>query len=219
MIKKDNNAGTALIILNAVNNIRVGKHKLACFLKGSRSKSINPISQQQTYGGLLWHDISTIEGFIEQLEAMELIRRTNISSSYHPYAYSVYVLTDAGKKAVEEKIDVPLQTVKQKKKIIVGDSEKITLSMLKQGMTVVEIARKRQLVESTIYAHVYALVVNKQISCAEVIPADDLKNIHDIFANFKKQPALKELKALLREKISYGEIRCAAFEYYNRKNN
>ena len=81
------------IILNSAKNIKVGKHKLAEFLKGSKSKDIANLSNQQGYGGLLWYDIATIIGFIEQLEQMEFLRRL----TFYDY-YSALELTEAGKK-------------------------------------------------------------------------------------------------------------------------
>ena len=87
------------IILNAAKNIKVGRYKLAEFLKGSKAKDIANLSSQQGYGGLLWHDIPTIIGFIEQLEEMELLRRL----TFHDY-YSALELTEAGKKVLDEKM-------------------------------------------------------------------------------------------------------------------
>src|SRR3989338_1241967 len=97
------------IILNAVRNIKVGKHKLAEFLKGSKAKDVSYLSSQQGYGGLLWYDITTVIGFTEQLEQMGLI--TRIRQAIDDY-YSTLELTDAGKRVLEEKIKVELQIIK-----------------------------------------------------------------------------------------------------------
>ena len=53
------------IILNAVSNLQTGVDKLALFLKGSKSKLVIPIESKQLFGGLMWHDIPTIKGFIK----------------------------------------------------------------------------------------------------------------------------------------------------------
>ena len=92
----------AQIILHAVDSVQYGKHKLACFLKGSRSKEIIPKIHENVFGGLLWHNISTIEYFIEQLEAMGFIERREKQG--YPYPFSVYALTDAGRKVIDEKM-------------------------------------------------------------------------------------------------------------------
>src|SRR3989344_4385717 len=105
----------ALIILHAVDTVQYGKHKLACFLKGSRSKDIIPTRQETVFGGLLWHTISTIEGFIEQLETIGLIKKKDIPA--RPYPFPVYVLTDAVRKVIEKKIQIPVQIIKGEKPI------------------------------------------------------------------------------------------------------
>ena len=48
------------VILRAAENIKVGKHKLAEFLKGSKSKDVAYLSNEQGYGGLLWFNINEI---------------------------------------------------------------------------------------------------------------------------------------------------------------
>lgn len=50
----------AWIALNAVKNLNVGSYKLAEFLKGSKSKKIGYLKNEQIYGGLFWHDIGNI---------------------------------------------------------------------------------------------------------------------------------------------------------------
>ena len=131
----------AQIILHAVNTVQYGKHKLACFLKGSRSKEIIPKMQENVFSGLLWHNIATIEGFIEQLEAMGFIERKEKPG--YPYPFSVYVLTDAARKVMDEKMQIPLQVIKKEKPISVGESERQTLDLLKKGNSASEIAKIR----------------------------------------------------------------------------
>ena len=85
------------IILNAVKHTKIGKHKLAEFLKGSKAKDVANLSSQQGYGGLLWYDIATIIGFIEQLEQMGFIKRVRLTIDDY---YSALELTEAGKKVL-----------------------------------------------------------------------------------------------------------------------
>src|SRR3989344_3298891 len=126
------------IILNAVKHTKIGKHKLAEFLKGSKAKDVASLSSQQGYGGLLWYDIATIIGFTEQLEQMGLI--TRIRQAINGY-YSILELTDAGEKVLKEKINIQLQIINQEKQSRVGDSEKATFDLLKAGKTIDEIAK------------------------------------------------------------------------------
>ncbi len=63
----DDTSQITWIVLNAVRNLQTGVDKLALFLKGSKSKLVIPIESKQLFGGLMWHDIPTIKGFINQL--------------------------------------------------------------------------------------------------------------------------------------------------------
>ena len=191
------------IILNAAKNLKVGKYKLAEFLKGSKAKDIANLSRQQGYGGLLWHDIPTIIGFIEQLEEMELLSRL----AFHDY-YSALELTEAGKKVLNEKIKIELQIIKKDKPINVGESEKMTFGMLKSGKTIKEIAKERNLAISTIYGHLCSLVASDYLPSSEFIPEDRIQQILEAKNKLPNSSKLKEIKEILPEEITYDEIRC-----------
>ena len=206
----------AQIILHAVNTVQYGKHKLACFLKGSRSKEIIPKMQENVFSGLLWHNIATIEGFIEQLEAMGFIERKEKPG--YPYPFSVYVLTDAARKVMDEKMQIPLQVIKKEKPISVGESERQTLDLLKKGNSASEIAKIRDLAESTIYTHFYRLIVNRHLTSSEIISEDMQKKIEDVCLKFDIKPSLNDIKEQLPEDITYDHIRCVAAEYYGENN-
>ncbi len=193
------------IILNAVKRLQVGKIKLAQFLKGSKSKDVKSIADKTVYGGLLWYDISTITGFIEQLELIGLIHKKIISGSH--YDYSVYELTEAGKKVLEEKKQIALQIIKERKPVVIGDSEKETLNSVHEGKMVSEIANERNLAESTIYTHIFRLIATNCISSKDIISEKIVKQISEVTGNFKDVPSVKEVKELLPN-VSYEEIRC-----------
>ena len=193
------------IILKSVKNTKVGKYKLAEFLKGSKAKDIAVLSSQQGYGGLLWHDIATITGFIEQLEQMRLIARKRIAIDEY---YSVLELTEAGKKVLDEKIKIELQIIKKEKPLNVGESEKATLEVFKGGKNIQEIAKIRNLAISTIYDHLHKLILNNYISSPDFISEETIKLILEACNKFPAQPKLKELKEMLPKEISYEEIRC-----------
>ncbi len=196
---------TAWIILNAAKSISVGKHRLAEFLKGSKSKHVSHLSSQQGYGGLLWHDIQTIIGFIEQLEQMGFLRRTQPAIDD---IYSVLEPTEAGRKIIDEKIMIGLQAIKNEKPLIVGDTEKITLDLFRKGKTIEEIAKERNLAVSTVYGHLHRLVANDCISCSEFVPETAIKQILEAKSKMPNAAKLKEIKEILPENISYNEIRC-----------
>lgn len=216
METRNETRNVAQIILHAIDTVQCGKHKLARLLKGSRSKETILKMQESGFGSLFWHNISTIDGFIEQLERMSLIER-KVKQGYL-YPYSVYALTDAGKKAMNEKIEIPLQEIKKQEPIIVGDSEKQTFEMRKLGKTVNEIATERALVESTIYTHFYRLIVNGYMASSDVIPKEIHTLIREACARFEKQPLLREIKEQLPPEITYEQIRCVAADVFKGKH-
>ncbi|MBI2661455.1 helix-turn-helix domain-containing protein [Candidatus Woesearchaeota archaeon] len=206
---------TAWIILNAAKFLSVGKHKLAEFLKGSKAKDIAHLSIHQGYGGLLWHDIATIIGFIEQLERMEFLRRTQPAIEDY---YSVLEVTEAGRKILDEKIKIGLQIIKNEKRIIVGDSEKITFGLFKAGKSIEEIAKERNLAVSTIYGHLHRLIANGYISSSEVVSQEVIRRVEEAAGKSTDINSLKEIKELLPD-VSYEEIRCALADRKNTKED
>ena len=201
------------IILNAVKHTKIGKHKLAEFLKGSKAKDVANLSSQQGYGGLLWHDIATIIGFIEQLEQMGFIKRVRLTIDDY---YSALELTEAGKKALEEKIKVELQIIKRHKPIVIGTSEKATFGLFMAGKSIEEISKERNLAISTIYEHLYRLVANNYLSSSEFVPEGIIKQILEAKSKAPNATKLKEIKELLPESITYNEIRCVLADKTNK---
>ena len=191
------------IILNSVKTMKVGKFKLADFLKGSKSKDIASLSSQQGYGGLLWYDISTIVGFIGQLEEMELIKRKVIRDYY-----SELELSHAGKKVLDEKIKIELQIIKKEKPLTVGGTEKTTFELFKQGKAIEDIAQERNLATTTIYDHLYRLVANDYLSSSEFVQESVVDQILEAKRKFPNSVKLKEIKEILTEEISYNQIKC-----------
>ena len=204
--ESDNAYQVTWIILNAVKKMQIGETKLALFLKGSKSKLVVPIESQQLFGGLMWHDIQTITNFIKQLIEIGLIKKKIMQGAV--YSYPVLELADAGKKVLDEKIKIELQIIKEQKPITVGESEERTFELFDLGKNIEEIAKERNLEISTIYSHLYNLIVNNYLSSSDVVSEEKIKQVIEIYNQFKNEPRLKELKEKLPENISYGEIKC-----------
>ena len=191
------------VILKAAENINAGKYKLAEFLKGSKSKDVAHLINQQGYGGLLWLNIETIVAFIEQLEELGFIKRTSIEDYY-----SVLGLTEAGRKVLYEKIRIELQIIKKEKPLTVGDTERVTLNMFKKGKSAPEIAYERKLAFSTIFEHMRRLVANDYVSSSEIVEEDKINKILEARGKLKKHFMLREIKEILPDAITYDEIKC-----------
>lgn len=193
----------AWIILNCAKDNQWGKHKLAAFLKGSREKEIFIHCNLPFYGGLFWLSIGAIEGFIGQLEQMELLKRIKLPGSI----YSFYIATEAGEKVIQEKMPIPLQAVAKEKKLSVGETEKKTLELFNQGKGINDITIERSLTVSTIYSHFEKLIANKLIHASQIIPEEKRKLIAEKY-NVISSKKLKEIKEGMPESISYDEIKC-----------
>src|SRR3989344_6329174 len=87
---------------------------------------------------------------------MELVRRKELPE-LGPF-YDVLEVTDAGRKALGERIDIPLRQERTIKEEHAGESERITLNLLSSGKNPQEIAQARNFVLSTIYDHLFRLV-------------------------------------------------------------
>jgi DNA-binding CsgD family transcriptional regulator len=193
------------LILQAVQQQRTGKGKLAAFLKGSKSQVVKKLTGEVGYGALYWFDILTIKSFITQLEGMEFI--TTYTVRMGDYSYPTLILTEAGKKVLEEKKEISLQRTKEIKPITMGDSEKETLALFKKGCNPQEIAKRRGLAVSTIFGHLYTLIVVGELSATQCVSDIVINKIMKAKRSFRYPPTLKELKQNLPEEIRYEEIR------------
>mgnify|MGYP001583966837 FL=1 len=191
------------VVLKAAEKINVGKHKLAEFLKGSKSKDVARISNEKGYGGLLWFSIDEIAAFIEQIEDMGLIKRTSLDDYY-----SILELTEAGRKVLDEKIKIQLLFIKKEKPLTVGDTERATLELFKKGKSVPEIAYERKLAFSTIFEHMRRLLANGYVSSAEFVEQDKIDEILEARSKLKRHFRLREIKEILPDDITYDEIKC-----------
>ena len=193
------------IILTAVKELSTGKIKLAEFLNGSKAQDVAYLSNKPGYGGLFWYSTDAIIGFAEQLENMLLIKRKIIhENDFH----GILELAEAGEKVLNEKIKINLQVIKKEKILKVGDTEKATFELFKQKKSIPEIAYERKLAVSTIYEHMVNLISNNYLRSADIIPEARIVEIKNAYSTFKIMPKLKEIKEILPDEISYGEIKC-----------
>ncbi len=206
-ISKEEQKQIASIVLRTVYHLQTGKNKLASFLRGSHSKIVRDkeLDRKTGYGALLWHDVPTIVGFINQLEEMGFIKTYTVQTG--TYSYPILTLSEAGKKVLEEKIEVPLRVQKVVKPITIGDSERETLALFKKGLPSAEIAARRGLVVSTVFAHFYRLIALGEIKARQCISDEVIRKVLWARQQSVNKSSLKELKQILPEEITYEEIR------------
>jgi hypothetical protein len=106
-------------------------------------------------------------------------------------------------------VDTAIET---KPKKIVGETKLITLAMFKDGNTVLQIAEQRQMVQATILGHLADAVKNGELNAAQILPKqiiDGITHYKDVF----KTKSLSEIRSLLNNTVSYGELKIMAAEW------
>lgn len=103
---------------------------------------------------------------------------------------------------------VPLKTItsKKKKKEKMKSTYDQTLELLEDGMSIKDIAEKRQLTESTVYSHCSRLLRNEKVELSDVLPAKKIEVLDELFANIEGL-SLKEMKEKAGRKCTWDELR------------
>ena len=121
--------------------------------------------------------------------------------------YSAFVLTEAGKLVLDGKKQIPLQIIKKEKHNFLNESDLSTLKSFQEGKSISEIAKTRNLALTTIYHHIYKLIINKKLLSSDVLDPEVVRKVSEAAKN-TKNPTVSKLKEVLPE-LSYDEIRCA----------
>lgn len=90
-----------------------------------------------------------------------------------------------------------------------GDSERESLAMFKEGMSVAEIAGKRGLTHSTIQGHLATFLATGEISLDDLVSKERQEKINKAInaVSGDDEHRLTSIKALLPDDYSYGEIK------------
>lgn len=207
MIPKEEQKQVALLILKSIDSLKTGKEKMTSFLHGSHSKLVREpaLDRKVGYGALFWYDLGTIKGFITQLEEMQLIQ--SYTTQTGNYSYPILVLSNAGKKALENCIEIPLQIRKIAPPPSSLASEKITLQLFRSGKSIPEICTERNLKLSTIMGHLAELVTHGMIKSSEFISSETITLILQTRKEHPNSKLLGDLKKVLPLHVSYEEIK------------
>ena len=140
-------------------------------------------------------------------EMMQIVNtfRAKIVDVGQEYAIPVLELADAGKEALEDQRDIPLQPVRTPP--ILNESARITLQAFQKLRSVAAVAELRGLAENTVWDHLLIAVRLGLIASTDVVEPQKIKLILETNARLKPK-GLKELKQSLPEDIGYDEIRC-----------
>ncbi len=87
-----------------------------------------------------------------------------------------------------------------------GSTYEITLEMFQGGKAVEEIAKERQLSETTIYSHLAQLVKEEKVDILDVLDAKRLNELDELLGE-RELTTLSAVKEELGDKVSWSELR------------
>ena len=115
------------------------------------------------------------------------------------------------KNELESRIDLksPKREPKKRTKRDVSgkDTYDYSLDMFRSGMTIAEIAKSREMAQSTIETHLSRFIASGKIALEELVPEHKIEPIKQAIIKFSDLGALGPIKEDLGEGYSYGEIR------------
>ncbi len=203
--------GMSQIILELIKNEDKGILGITEILKGSRSKSImnRGLYQSKWFGAFFWLHKDNIKGIIRQLKQLGFIESYDWGGKIGaPYFIPKLRLTAAGKRALEQKMDIPLFIDKDIPDIQSSDTITTTIGLFRIHHSVPEVAYRRKFAYSTIWKHLEMGIKLRLIPVEEIVPQDTLDQVRRVkVANPTK--SLSELKMLLPEDLDWGMLRCA----------
>ncbi|MEW7291851.1 DNA helicase RecQ [Aquimarina sp. 2304DJ70-9] len=107
-------------------------------------------------------------------------------------------------------IDFSAEKTKKKKKSNKGNSHKETLSLYKEGLSIEEIAIKRQLAQSTIFSHIMKLYTDgENIDLTQFISKEDIGTIKKAKETLESPTTLKPYFDHFEGAIEYNTIKLA----------
>jgi hypothetical protein len=110
---------------------------------------------------------------------------------------------------MDSKADNPKKERKEKSREEKTPTSLISFNLFKEGKSVAEIAKERNLAVGTIEGHLSTFIASKQINIDDLVSAEKLLLIKKAIATHGKT-STKTLKDNLPDDISYGEIRMVA---------
>jgi ATP-dependent DNA helicase RecQ len=207
-----------LIVLETVRTFQnrpIGRRRMVQLLSGSRAKGIEQFgyNRHKFYGKLDALSQSQITTLVDALISSRYLR---LSGGKLP----VLILTEAGSKALEARVALPitlpgLPTLSDDGAIERWQSRPErssttleTLNLLQQGLSLAQIAAKRDLAESTIYTHLARLIGDHQVDLHAVVSPEIEAQVLKAVESIGDASRLSPLKTILPHDISYGHLKC-----------
>ncbi len=215
---------------------KFGKGLVAAVLRGSRSKNVvaNNLDQLSTYGLLRDYIQDELTRFINALIVAGCIRQSGT-------AYPLVSLTELGRQVMLDKarVELDLEAVaadlsdevsdetavadlEKRLQNQLGDTHEQTFRLYRAGLSIAEIAEKRELKTSTIEEHIFKLIADgRAVNPADFVNAADRALIEAAIESCAQAglAGIKPIKEALPEHISYGAIRIVSAALRLRQQN
>lgn len=158
-------------------------------------------------GALKEHMLAPIDEHIKSLKGVKKIKKyLQYLRRYRNEIARKIDLFSFGERQEEVTQPLPKTDHIRKPKGEAGDTLKETLSLLKSGLTMADIAARRGLVLSTIEGHIAQLIRSGEVDILDVMAEDRMKTIRDVITDLQTDRA-QPVKTVLGDEYSYGEIR------------
>ena len=105
------------------------------------------------------------------------------------------------------------EVVKRSGRLPKGETARVSLQFYKEGKTIAEIAKERNLAHTTIEGHLSEFIITGEVEVHELVPPAKLERILAILKEEETLPPSSIVKSKLPEDFSYGEIK-AAMRYW-----
>ncbi len=139
------------------------------------------------------------------LKAMEVARPVSADDFLEVSGVGQYKLQQYGEEFMNE-----ILAFQNEKHKMQGDTFKLTLSLYQEGLSVEEMAIKRDLKEATIYSHLAKLYADGHpIDLKKFVTQDEIESVRKAKITLENPPALKPYFEHFEEKIAYHKIRVA----------
>lgn len=168
----------------------------------------NSLTELATYLPLTFADIKNISGFGDY--------KAGKYGAYFLQMINQYVADHGLSSRMHFKKAKPAKKEKAEKPAV-SSTMSATLELFNEGMTVEEIAVRRNLSLNTIESHLAAFVGAGELDVRKMVPAGKLATILDTIKTTGQTIASKPIKDILGDDFSYGEIKMA-LEYYRSQN-
>lgn len=119
--------------------------------------------------------------------------------------------------ALKIEVEAPKEVSGEKPKAKKGDTKLLTLSLFREGKTIADIAKERNLKPMTIEGHLSDFVLSGELQASELMEQDDIEILAPLLEKYTLQSALKPIKESIPDHYSYFQIK-VMLSHLNREN-